>query len=64
MHTISKYESQYPLIWAVASDVARVLRLETDYESQYPLIWAVASDKVSLVTRATLVSLNTLSFGQ
>ena len=56
--------SQYPLIWAVASDEWISVNSEIDLRSQYPLIWAVASDSVEEITQLPYSGLNTLSFGQ
>ena len=39
-------KSQYPLIWAVASDARKSLAYDKEPASQYPLIWAVASDRI------------------
>ena len=56
--------SQYPLIWAVASDPNEELQALATCWSQYPLIWAVASDAELDEDALSELGLNTLSFGQ
>jgi len=59
-----RFRSQYPLIWAVASDEAAKSSQDWKIVSQYPLIWAVASDSIPRTNLPFLLCLNTLSFGQ